>query len=864
MQTVADKLTKRTPNTLFKNLIKKAEQQTRDPVFDVKSKPEYSQFLILNILKEGSKELITIAENINPNGPVDEKKLELFRGSFSTAVTGTFFSELLNSVEGSVDLLSKKQKKSSNILEQYNFYMILILLRTSMMCLSKLNIPISSLLYERNDFDRLVKIVEQNISVMVSKEAIDYTIEEGNAHEELQCLWSAIENECRSIMSYCLSLVYESLEDLMRKVTSLLEKMDVGTSDNSLGIYINYLTLPETMNKALKSNEIKDLILVIYEKLCILKTKKLVLAIDSIKYDAHQHNDVEYSSLEISNEGFIYAVTQNVINLYFEAYRDVEKQKEQSKADKEKLEILERKLERTEFDLIKVLERISESTIQILDKCAAVTQYYMDEAIKQQKEDDKIEEQDKKPKLTGKMKYVQFHRHLHKIAHLNNNFPSLMHVYVAAFASLKDSTNVKTLSLLSIKILKVIETFSKFKEIVSDDLTLSESEDLFRNHLDKDIIKFFVWTISKLSYSFISVKKVAEPSEEEKMNKKILDSKLLSGGIENRFLPILSKDTVNSLRDLCEITADKTIKQYLQSEPKELDEDQVFMSIIYQGKDKNIDRVIDLLQFNMERKHPWAKSAKEEGMRLSRAAFACMIKIGQLYTDFIMMVDETEMNADSITTDDENAAKKELAKELSKIDSYDTIFKHWESSAKMRSWYQEKKKSWANKIKKEEEEKKKKDSTEEKPAEENKDKPKDVKEEQKTDVEEVIDTTSKPVDDSQPKKKTRDQVELAKIIDKVVEKAELLIKLSMPTLWDNKDQAKLNVIETIADEEERKLHSGMTSEEIPDWKQRLDKWREIQESAGTVIKTNLDPNKKFDPQNDLDKNWLTEEKIYKN
>jgi len=223
--------------------------------------------LILNILKEGSKDLINIAEKVNPNGPVDMSKLELFRGSFSTSVTGTFFSELLKAVENNIGLLESKEKKSVNILEQYDFYMILILLRTSMMCLSKLNIPVSTVLYERSDFDRFVKIVEQHISVVVSKHEVDYTIEEGNASEELSCLWKAIESECRTIMSYCLSLVYESLEDLMKKVTSLLEKMDVNNADNSLGIYINYLTLPETMNKALKINDIKDLILVIYEKL---------------------------------------------------------------------------------------------------------------------------------------------------------------------------------------------------------------------------------------------------------------------------------------------------------------------------------------------------------------------------------------------------------------------------------------------------------------------------------------------------------------------------------------------------------------------------------------------------------------------
>ena len=689
-QTAPNKIIKRTPSELIKDLMKNDDEQdpqeeSKGTTFGLKEKSENSQFLILYILYEGSRELMAFEKCINSSDPVNEKKLELFRGNFSTSVTAKFFVELLDSIEGLVKLIFEKEKKSINMVEQYNFYMLLILFHTSIVCLKKLNIPLSSVLYRRNNFERLITIIEKNINVVVSKGIIDYTFEEGESHDELQCLWNAIESECKSIISNCLSLVYESLEDLMSKVTGLFEKMDEGASDNSLEIYINYLTLPEIMNEALKSSNMKDLIFTIYEKFCILKTKKLVLAIDSIKYETHQLNDVEYSSLEISNEGFIYTVTQNVINLYFEAYRDVEKQKEQSKADKDKLEILERKLERSELDLIKVFERISESTIQILEKWVTATQYYMNEAIKQQKEDDKIIEQDKKSKLTGKMKYVQFHRHLHKIAHLNNNFLRMMHVYVAAFASLKNSTSDKTLLLLSIKILKVIEIFIKLEEVVSDDLILSKSEDLLRNHLNEDIIKFFLWTTLKLVYSYFKIKNKADLNKEVKINKKILDSKLLSGGIENRFLPILSKDAVNLLLDMCEITTDNTIKQYLQGETKEIDEDQVLMSIIHQGKDKDIDRVIDLLQINLERKHPWTKSAREEDMRLSRAAFTCIIKFGKLYNDFTMMVDETGMKADSITIDDKNAVKIELAKVISKIDSYDTIFKHWESSAKMRS-----------------------------------------------------------------------------------------------------------------------------------------------------------------------------------
>ena len=392
-----------------------------------------------------------------------------------------------------------------------------------------------------------------------------------------------------------------------------------------------------------------------------------------------------------------------------------------------------------------------------------------------------------------------------------------MHVYVAAFASLKNSTSDKTLLLLSIKILKVIEIFIKLEEVVSDDLILSKSEDLLRNHLNEDIIKFFLWTTLKLVYSFFKIKNKVDLNKEVKINKKILDSKLLSGGIENRFLPILSKDAVNLLLDMCEITTDNTIKQYLQGETKEIDEDQVLMSIIHQGKDKDIDRVIDLLQINLERKHPWMKSAREEDMRLSRAAFTCIIKFGKLYNDFTMMVDETGMKADSITIDDKNAVKIELAKVISKIDSYDTIFKHWESSAKMRSWYQEKKKNLANKIEEEAEEKIKEESREEQ-------KGKNM-------------LTISPLTKKTPliwEKKSNYQIELEKIVEKVVEKAELLIKLSLPKSWDWKGLTKISIIETLSEEEEKEAHSNQNQNKDLNWMNRLTTLRNLQASEESI------------------------------
>ena len=90
LQTVADKQGKITSKTLFKNLLKRSEDQQKIFQFEIQGKPQYSKFLIMNILKEGSRDLTAKAETINPNGPVDSGKLEIFRGKYFLSKSGWF------------------------------------------------------------------------------------------------------------------------------------------------------------------------------------------------------------------------------------------------------------------------------------------------------------------------------------------------------------------------------------------------------------------------------------------------------------------------------------------------------------------------------------------------------------------------------------------------------------------------------------------------------------------------------------------------------------------------------------------------------------------------------------------------------
>lgn len=121
------------------------------------------------------------------------------------------------------------------------------------------------------------------------------------------------------------------------------------------------------------------------------------------------------------------------------------------------------------------------------------------------------------------------------------------------------------------------------------------------------------------------------------------------------------------------------------SKPKDTNEDQVLMAIIFKGKNEFVDKVLTNLQQILERKIPmvpYARLSGEDGLRLSRAAFAVMIKFSEFYEEFINLVDEVEMHWMDLEADEERELKiKDLIKAAS---HFDQISKRWENASKMR------------------------------------------------------------------------------------------------------------------------------------------------------------------------------------
>jgi hypothetical protein len=87
----------------------------------------------------------------------------------------------------------------------------------------------------------------------------------------------------------------------------------------------------------------------------------------------------------------------------------------------------------------------------------------------------------------------------------------------------------------------------------------------------------------------------------------------------------------------------------------------------------------------LERKIPmvaYARLSGEDGMRLSRATFAVMIKFSEFYDEFSNLIDEVDINWGDLEGDDERDIKiKEIIKAAP---HYEQIAKRWESASKMR------------------------------------------------------------------------------------------------------------------------------------------------------------------------------------
>lgn len=382
-----------------------------------------------------------------------------------------------------------------------------------------------------------------------------------------------------------------------------------------------------------------------------------------------------------------------------------------------------------------------------------------------------------------------------------------------------------------------VKFFSVDTEATNSTLEISDSECILRTNLSEDFMKFLIWSLSKIAHSFIKIKESDKQKDDESTtSQNLLKSKLLSGGIQNRFLSCLSKETWETIENLAEMTGDKKMMQYL-SKIELLPEDELMLGFIHPGTNPSIDSFMEILQWNLLKKNPGAKAGGKEGMEVSRCAFASILSLNRheeacSYANLQTIIDQIEISLESWDESmNENQKNKQIMEDLKELGDMTPIIERWESASKMRMWLQEKRKDISNYIKKKVEAEFQKKREEEQQLEEIKEKSAheieiDTKEDND---EETIDTSSKTTKNKdnqeiQSEIMRREEEQMASLIKKVSEKAELLIKLSVPSSWELPDNS--NNIYEMQEDVEVGLKENIVVE--------LQKIKSIQSAAKTI------------------------------
>jgi hypothetical protein len=231
----------------------------------------------MNILHKGCLEASKNMEKMDKLDPSDVNKrldiqMTLFRSEFSVSISQRFLFEIMKSLENFVEFM-KEDMTNDNLLEQYEFYFLTCLLEKTFQTFERLEIPVNQILPNKDDLDKLLKVIEATIEFIgdSGKSAIKIV---DSSNEEISDLWEECENRCKAIQFLLLNVASESSNELISKIDDTMRALKTDEAKASVEVFLKYLTLPETLNR-LCSGDSKDVIVKLIDIFDVLSERKV-------------------------------------------------------------------------------------------------------------------------------------------------------------------------------------------------------------------------------------------------------------------------------------------------------------------------------------------------------------------------------------------------------------------------------------------------------------------------------------------------------------------------------------------------------------------------------------------------------------
>jgi len=233
--------------------------------------------------------------------------------------------------------------------------------------------------------------------------------------------------------------------------------------------------------------------------------------------------------------------------------------------------------------------------------------------------------------------------------------------------------NPYLISSISDSCLEVVKTLVEFLHIVDDKYgrhlagkkkpedSDSEAEDEWsKDDVFQTTVQLFsrkiCWLTGSLAHNLVIVKPeeinqdiAKREAEKERMARLLMSSKLLSGGIENRHMNLFTQKTKDTMSDVLHISNDFTLLELLTIKDTNTEDDDILAAIVHPKKNEFVEYLIEVLHHRLVAKGKksvalaFALTGGQEGLTMSRAAFAPLIKFTMHTSDFISLVDELDV-----------------------------------------------------------------------------------------------------------------------------------------------------------------------------------------------------------------------------
>jgi hypothetical protein len=238
----------------------------------------------------------------------------------------------------------------------------------------------------------------------------------------------------------------------------------------------------------------------------------------------------------------------------------------------------------------------------------------------------------------------------------------------------------------------MLDPFKEDKEIYSS-----------RKWIRSIFIENLEFTLSKIAHNLIKINPQKKKDITLTALNNLFKSKAMSGGLKSKFFSSYFWQHMHIFEIWAQITGDKKLTGEL-SNPSISDEEKILMNIIHEGQNESVDWFINLLQWTLLKKNPILKAGGEEGMKVSRAAFAAILSLNENYkdcsfTNLWMFLDQIELTV--IAIDDksnQNDVFEQIAEDVSTFGSLNPFLERWQSASKMRVWLQEMRKNISNDL----------------------------------------------------------------------------------------------------------------------------------------------------------------------